>query len=816
MLAKPHLLALGLFVVFMFLFLAPLMQGQKIRQGDIEEFVGMSNEAREYQEKSGEKTYWSNAMFGGMPYGLLTKGREYNYSHSVKKGITFFMKGVQSHFFLGLLTAYLLLVCMGVNFWLSILGSLLFSFNINHLVLLSAGHNTKIAVIVVLPLILLGVLLCLRGKYLWGVVATFFGISWGIYMNHPQMLYYFALLLGLFLLIYVALGVYQKRFQNWLAFPSLLLALVLGVLSNFTQLKSSLASSEDTMRGSPILASKGQEAKSSSEVDGLEWNYAMNWSNGFLDLFSLYIPNIVGGSSNEKIKANTETGKILRQNGSKPRQGKVRAPMYWGKLPVTSGPYYLGASLIFFFVLSFFWLPNHLKYGTIAAILLGCLVSMGSHAEWLNRILFDHLPYFNKFRSPNSIMNVLPTFFILPALMGLQLFLQSKDSNRKKKSLLSTLLITGGLGVVFFLFTASMDFVGVGDSRFEGKQQWFLDLLIEDRKQILKLDIFRVLFLVLSTFGLCFFYMNGKIKNPLLFYSGLFFLIGGDLFTMKNRYIDSDNFVSRRKYDKLFAPRMIDQQIQSLEPGGRGFYRVLDMSINTFNSAKTSYHHNTVGGYSPAKLQRIQDMIDRHISKGNQEVINALNTKYFIVKGQKGPQLKINPGAYGNAWFVDSIKRVNSANEEIDYLEGNSLKKWAVVHQKEFNVEQLKGGQGSIKLKQYSPNKLVYDVETESGGLAVFSEIWYGPNKGWTASIDGQEIDMLRVDYFLRGIDLPKGNYTLEMKFLPTMQGKIFAQLGSGLGIMVFLIAIIFAIKSKNHRPIVMFESSEKEINQSK
>ena len=483
MLAKPHLWALGLFLIFMFLFLAPLMQGQKIRQGDIEEFVGMSNEAREYQEKSGEKTYWSNAMFGGMPYGLLTKGREYNYSHSVKKGITFFMKGVQSHFFLGLLTAYLLLVCMGVNFWLSILGSLLFSFNINHLVLLSAGHNTKIAVIVVLPLILLGVLLCLRGKYLWGIVATFFGISWGIYMNHPQMLYYFALLLGLFLLIYVAFGIYHNSFKNWLAFPSLLLALVLGVLSNFTQLKSSLASSEDTMRGSPILASKGQEAKSSSEVDGLEWNYAMNWSNGFLDLFSLYIPNIVGGSSNEKIKANTETGKILRQNGAKPRQGKVRAPMYWGKLPVTSGPYYLGASLIFFFVLSFFWLPNHLKYGTIAAIFLGCLVSMGSHAEWLNRILFDHLPYFNKFRSPNSIMNVLPTFFILPALMGLQLFLQSKDSSRKKKSLLSTLLITGGLGVVFFLFTSSMDFVGVGDSRFEGKQQWFLDLLIEDRKR---------------------------------------------------------------------------------------------------------------------------------------------------------------------------------------------------------------------------------------------------------------------------------------------------------------------------------------------
>lgn len=810
--AKPHILALGIFAVFMLLFLFPMMKGEKIRQGDIEEFIGMSNEATQHNEKTGEKTYWSNAMFGGMPHGLLVKGREYNYAHQVKKVVSLFMKGVKSQFFLGLITCYLLLICLGVNYWLSILGSLLFAFNINHIVLLSAGHNTKIAVIVVLPLILLGTLLSLRRKYLWGGVFAFFGVSWGIYMNHPQMLYYFAMLLGLFLVVYISIGVFNKTFKNWLAIPVLLLAVGLGVVSNYAQLRSTLSSSEATMRGAPILQNENREAKSSSEVKGLEWSYAMNWSNGYLDLLSLYIPNIVGGSSSEKIKVKSETGKILRQSGAKSKNGKVRAPMYWGKLPVTSGPYYLTAALIFLFVLSFFWIENKLKYAVVSAIVLGCLVSMGRNAEWLNRFLFDHLPFFNKFRSPNSLMNVLTTFFILPAFLGFQSFLNSKDLNKKKKSLMNSLLITGGIGLFFLIFSSTFNFMGVGDARYEGKQQWFLDLLIEDRKQLLKFDIARVLVLVGITFGLCYFFVLGKIKHSAALYISLIFLVLIDLIGMKNRYIDSDSYLSEQNYESLFNPRSVDLQIKNMETKGRGAYRVLDMSINTFNSAKTSYHHNTIGGYSPAKLQRIQDVIDQHISKGNQEVLNALNTKYFIVRGKQNGslQVQINQSAYGNAWFVDSIVEVNNANEEINSLKGYHLDKVAIVNKQDFgNMKRHSGGKGSIELVQYMPNNLQYKVSAQSGGLAVFSEIWYGPNKGWEAYINGKKIDILRANYILRALDLPKGEYTLEMRFSPKMEGKKLAQFGSSLGLLVLLLALIVSISPKNIKMRTMFETDK-------
>ncbi|MCB0662859.1 MAG: YfhO family protein, partial [Saprospiraceae bacterium] len=530
-----------------------------------------------------------------------------------------------------------------------------------------------------------------------------------------------------------------------------------------------------TMRGEPILETRG-EVTSSSETKGLEWGYAMQWSQGTMDVMSSLIPGIVGGSGQEPVSKSSAIAKFMRGTPN------PKAPLYWGSLPFTSGPPYLGAGIVFLFVLGLFLVKGKMKWWLGIATLLMILISMGRHFEFLNRIFFDYFPLFNNFRAPNSVMAVGAVFLPILGALGVQRILNKEiDGKEFKTALYWSAGITGGLCLFFALFGSSFfDFTAAVDAQY----QQAASALVEDRKSLMQSDSFRSFIIIAIAAGLLWAYYNNKVKSTVLFV-GLGLLFTVDLTMVGKRYLDNDSFVTERQYEQNFAPRQVDQQIMQ-DPDL--YYRVLDLSINTFNSAQSSYFHKTIGGYHAAKLQRYQDMIDYHITKGNQQVLNMLNTKYIINKEEKA---QLNQGAMGNGWFVGNIQLVDNANKEIEALSNFDPATTAVVH-KEFEsyVNGLNGaGTGTVSLTNYAPNKLTYTVNSSADQLAVFSEIWYGPNKGWKAYIDGNEAPHIRVDYCLRGLKIPSGQHEVIFEFNPEsfQKGETISYISSSILLLAFL-----------------------------
>ncbi len=800
----PHLAAIVLFLIVNFAYFAPQFQGQKVEQGDKISNIAMKGELLEFQEKTGKTYYWNNSMFSGMPWGMLTYGTEYNYT-SIFEKISFLGLGRPANIFLkGMIFCYLVLVLLGVNPWLSIAGAIAFAFGANNFVLYEAGHNTKLSVIMTLPLLVGGFLLSFRKRYLLGGLLVALGTAIAIYDTHIQMVYYTFLALAVLGVAMLVDAIMKKEFLHFgKATGFLLVGLLLGVGANVAQLYSSQNFSKDTMRGEPILASanKTQAPKSSSEVEGLEWEYAMNWSNGWIDVFSLLIARAAGGSSAEEVSSSSQSAQLLRQSGiPQGSDGTFQGPMYWGPLPFTSGPYYVGTLILFFFVLSLFLLDGPLRWGFLASFIFLCLLSLGDNASWFNRPLFDYFPLFNKFRSPNSVMSIMSSILIIPGFMALNKVFEERD----EETLMRPVLITGGilgaiclffalLGGSFFSFTGPADMDGQGGFRYS---QQVMDIFIADRKSLLSSDAFRALGMVFMATALLWAWLKGRLNNKWIIIAALGIVMVIDLWSVGKRYLDQDNFITAQEYESKFAARPIDQQIKQREPKGRAYYRVFDLSINTFNSSSTSYHHNTIGGYNAAKLQRYQDLIDYHISKGNQQVLNMLNTKYVISRER---QLQVNDQALGNAWFASNIIEVGTPNEEIEALSQNfNAASDAVILKKDFqNV--LDGftpgdGSGSIELSSYEPNKLVYSVNTSQDQLAVFSEVWYGPDKGWKATIDGQPAEIIRANYLLRALKVPAGAQKIEFTFTPKILtgGVAITSISSILIVLATLAGIYF------------------------
>jgi hypothetical protein len=763
----PHLLAVVIFAIASMVYFSPQLEGKVVQQGDIINFIAMAKEARDYQEKTGEVALWTNTMFGGMPTYQISAPQQNNLMRVVEKVSQLGFDRPIGYFIMGMLLFYILLIGLGVHVGVAIIGALAFGLSTNHMVLFEAGHTSKVRAIFTLAPVLLGIVWAYRGRYLWGGVAFAVGMGLNIYANHPQMTYFF----GLFALIYViwkAVEAFRvgEAMRIVKASAFLLAGLVLAIGASASKIWTTYEYAEDTMRGAPILESRSDAPASSSETDGLEWGYAMQWSNGWKDLGASLIPGFVGGSSSEPLGASSATLKDLRQKGARVGDS-IPLPVYWGDLPFTSGPAYFGAIVFFLFILGLQLRRDALTMWSGVTVLLSFFLSLGSNLEWFNRLFFEYVPMYNKFRTPNSILSV--TTLFLPLVGGLVL----SDIVRHKftqAELLKGLKWAGGVVAGFAVLIA---LIGPSLFSFEspGDQQLVqsglsLDAMIEDRKSFMRMDAIRTALFVLATAMLVYFYEKKKLALGILLGAvGLLTVI--DLWGVDLRYVNEDSFVSKRDYDRAYQPRPVDQQIlQDTDPS----YRVYDRTINSFNSASTSYFHKTIGGYHPAKLQRYQDLIDRHIAPGNMAVFNMLNTRYFIVPGGDGaPVVQRNKFALGNSWFVDSIVIVDNANEEIEALNGLKPGETAVVH-KEFSdyVSRFDPEpQGDIRLSSYSPNVMVYDVNTSSDQLAVFSEIWYGPNKGWKSYIDGEEVPHIRVNYALRAIKVPAGRHKIEFKFEP-------------------------------------------------
>lgn len=793
--ALPHLLAILAILLVNCIYFYPELNGKILGQpggGDQIANINGANELETYRRQTTDPVLWTNAIFGGMPVYQLSfspSGKKMGLLHGI---FNLFFTGSIGIFNLIMISFYLACVLMGVNVWVSLIGALSFAFITNNFVLLEASHNTKLWTLGYSPLIIAGMVLTFNKKYFLGGVVFAVGMSLNIYANHPQMTYY----LGLGMLFYVLLKSYEflknGEWKSLLIVGSILSAgVVLAIAGSAASLLTTYEYSEDTMRGKPILTATNTNnttnAASSSEVDGLEWNYAMQWSNGLVDLLAVIIPGAAGGGTNEKVGQSSAFAKAVRQRGSTTQY----APLYWGDLPFTEGPTYFGAILFFLFVFGLFVVEGSIKWFTGLAALLTILMSMGNNLNGFNRLLFDYLPLLNKFRAPSSILGVTSIFTTILAILALsKLISKEVKTELALNSLKFSGLITGGLLLVLGLLgTSIFDFTAAGDARYA--QSGLVPSIIEDRKSLFQSDAFRSLGFILFGMGLIWAFLKQKINQYILIF-GIGALSIIDLWGVGKRYVDNDSFTVKTNFEQNFSPRPVDQQIMNLEPKGRGFYRVYDLSIKTFQENTASHYHNTIGGYHPAKLQRFDDLIYRHIVKGNMSVLNMLNTKYIITR--EG-QVQTNTQALGNAWFVDGIQQVMTANEEIDALSNFNPATTAIVLNKEFGKADnwfSPQKNGSIALTDYKPHYLTYQSNANSDQLAVFSEIWYGPDKGWNAYIDGKQVEHFRANYALRAMKIPAGQHKIEFKFEPSsynIGNKV--SLAASLSTILLLIAAI-------------------------
>ncbi|MCO6478728.1 MAG: YfhO family protein [Phaeodactylibacter sp.] len=784
--AIPHLIAIAIFLVACAAYFSPQLQGKVPQQSDIIQYRGMAQEAKEFYERTGEQTLWTNSMFGGMPtyqINTVSAGNNLKVLDSIS---SLFINAPIGRFFAAMLGFYILMVVLGANQWLAVIGGIAFGLTTNTLILYEAGHLTKVKSISYLPLVAAGLMLAFRRRYLLGGILFAVGLGLNIMANHVQMTYYFFLTLIIFGIAQLVYSIQRKELAHFgKAAAALLVGGLLAIGSAASNLWITYEYAKDTMRGEPILETQG-EPTSSSETEGLEWDYAMMWSNGAIDLFSSFIPGVAGGGSQEPVGPNSAVVKDLQSKGAR-LPANFSAPLYWGSLPFTSGPSYFGAVIFLFFLMGLFLVKGPVKWWIGLGALLTFMLSMGKNLEWFNRLFFEYFPLYNKFRTPNSILSV--TAFLAPTLGLLALHKVVNDKVSKEEALRSLMIAGGiaGLASLFFAFLGPsfFDFTSPQDQRY-AQAGYDVNAIIADRKALMRSDAFRSLILVLLSGGLLWAYLQEKVKLNILLI-GLAVLTIFDLWTVGRRYVNNDIFVSSTQYQANFQPSPADQQIlQDPDPN----FRVYDATASTFQSSRASYFHKSIGGYHAAKLQRYQDIIDRHLSQNNQQVLDMLNTRYFIVNGQDGqPAVRRNPNALGNAWFVGNIRMVNTANEEIDALNDFDPSNDAVVHQ-EFSdyVSGLNPSKaGAISLTKYEPNHLTYQSDAPSEQFAVFSEIWY--NKGWQAYIDGEPVEHIRVNYILRGLRVPAGQHTIEFKFEP----KAFARgkLVSGIFSTIILLGLL-------------------------
>lgn len=767
--AAPHLIALVVFVLVSVAYFLPQISGKVLTQSDIISYRATSQEIAEHRDQYGEEPLWTNSLFSGMPAYQISVRSTTNLLQYVKKVVYLGFKHPIGSFIFGMIGFYILMLVLGVNPYLAMTAGALYSLGTIHLVLLEAGHNSKIITLFSSAPVIAGIILTYRGHLLKGGLLFALAMGLNLMSNHPQMTYY----LGLALLPLVATYLVQAvRNGEAVTFAKasgvLLIGLLLAVGSSYDRIATTIEYADDTMRGKPVLESTSGVA-SSSETDGLAYDYAMGWSNGASDLLVSWIPNVVGGRTIGTVSKDTPYGKVLRA-----RQD-VQTYTYFGGLPSTAGPTYFGAIIFYLFILFLFTGSGPLRWWSLVAVVFTFMLSMGSNLGWFNHFFFEYVPLYNKFRAHSSITGVTAVIVTLAGFYGLSQLLQREDKSAVLRPfMIGTGVIAGVTLLIAMLGPSLMDLTSQYDSQFAANPE-VLDALLETRADMVKYSALRSLGFILAAAGLLYFYLKGAVNQGILI--GAIALLGfADIVPVDKQYLGADNWATPRKSEATFAPRPVDTQIlRDTDP----HYRVMD--TRQFNSALPSYHHKHIGGYHPAKLQRYEDLKNRYLisSTGqaimDMNVINMLNTKYIIDYDQQGePSAQRNTAALGNAWFVTNIQSVASANEELAALAGLDTRQTAVVHQEfaDYVSGLATGNAGSIKLSSYKANELTYRSSTTQEGLAVFSEVWYGPDKGWQAYIDGQPADHIRVNYALRALRIPAGDHEVRFEFRPASYAR--------------------------------------------
>ena len=784
----PDIVAIVVFAVISFAYFCPAVtEGRILSQHDSVAGIGAGQEGKEYYERTGERTRWTNSIFGGMPtYQMAPSYDSTNLLKSIENLYHLYLPTYVWYVFVMLLGFYILLRAFDFKVWMAALGAIIWAFSSYFFIIIAAGHIWKFITLAYIPPTIAGMVLCYRGKYLWGGLVTALFVALQISSNHVQMSYYF-LFVMLFMAIAYGVQAYRENAlaSYWKRTGVLVLAGLLGVCINLSNLYHTYEYSKESMRGKSELVKENSANQTGS---GLERDYITQWSYGIGETFSLLVPNVKGGASvplaaNEKAmeKANPMYGSIYSQLGQ-----------YWGEQPGTSGPVYVGAFVVFLFVLGLFIVKGPMKWALLSATVLSILLSWGKNFMGFTDFFIDYVPMYNKFRAVSSILVIAEFTIPLLAMLALKEVVSTPSViKERKKDFLISFGLTGGLALLFAIFPKVFFPSYVSTMEMNALQSIPADQLVpllanleEVRMSLFTSDALRSFFFVLIGVNLILAYGMGKLKQNVLI-AALAVLCLVDMWDVNKRYLSDDQFVDKQVQTQGFQQTETDKMILEDEALD---YRVLNLASNTFNENNTAYWHKSIGGYHAAKLRRYQEMIEEHISGemnglfqavadagGEMEqlnpldfpVLNMLNTKYFIFPLQGGQTVPLeNPFALGNAWFVEEVQYVDNANEEIEAIHGFDPLRTAVVDKKfaEMVKPMSSDSTATIELLAYEPNYLKYEVNSEKGGTVVFSEIYY---PGWQSTIDGEEVPHGRANYILRAMNVPAGKHVVEFRFDP-------------------------------------------------
>ncbi len=791
----PYLIALATFIIVALAYFSPVLEGEKLYQSDIAQYIGMSKEIKDFRAEHDAEPYWTDAAFGGMPAYQVSAYYPNNYIKKLDKLIRF-LPHPADYLMLYFVGFFVLLMILKVDWRLAIFGALAFGFSTYLIIILGVGHNAKAHAIGYMPLLIGGVLLVFQKKYFSGFVLTTLVAALEIAAGHVQMTYYLFFMLFLLGIVYFSKAIKEKDYLNFSkSVGILLLAGVLSIVINANHLLPTREYAKESTRGVSELTIS-PEGKPKEATKGLSPDYITEYSYGILETMNLFIPRFMGGGNAENLGTDSYTYNFLKEKiGARQAKDFVKhAPSYWGNQPIVAAPAYIGAVFMFLFVLSFFLVETNTKRWLLFSIVLALLLSWGKNLSFLTDFFINYVPLYTKFRAVSSIQVLIELAIPILGLLALQklLFDESISKETKEKALKFAVVITAGLALFFMLVGGSwFAFEGGSDGYYEQMIPGFSDALIQDRKSLLFNDSLRSLVLVLLAGASLWLFIKEKIKLlPAIGILG--FLLVFDVVSVAKRYVNAVDFVTARKVEKPFIASDIDKAILQ----DKSHYRVANFTVNPMNDGSTSYFHKSIGGYHAAKPRRYQELFDYQIAQNNNEVLNMLNTKYLILANDKGEtQVQVNAESYGNAWFVTDVKWVNSANDEIIALDSltqniailrNSYKD--LVSKNTWAIDST----ATIKLIKYSPNEVTYQSNSKIQQLALFSEMYY--SKGWKAYVDTNEIEILRANYVLRALVLLEGKHTIIFKFEPDIvqKGAWISLVGYMIFILLSLIGWIF------------------------
>lgn len=790
--ALPYLAAIVIFVFIALTYFSPLLEGKVLRQSDITQFKGMSKEISDFRDRTGQEALWTNSMFGGMPAYQISVQYKGNILSYIDQLLQLYLPQPAGMVFLYMLGFFILLLVLKVDKWLAVAGAIAFAFSSYLFIIFEAGHNSKAHAIGYMAPVLAGIILTYRGRYLAGGIMAAIALSLELLANHLQITYYLLLIAGVFVITELIGSIRQKTLPSFAkATGVLLIASVFAVATNITNLWATYEYGKETIRGKTELTTE-----KSNRTSGLDKDYATGWSYGKWETFTLLIPNFNGGSSQGAVSETSNTYKALKAQNIDDSQAKKvikSLPLYWGTQPGVAGPVYIGAIIVFLFVFALFAVDNKYKWWLVAATVLSILLAWGKNFMPFTDFFLHYVPGYNKFRAVSMTLVMAELCMPLLAVLGLQkIFSGEIDQKKLLKYLYYSVGIAGGISLIFAVAgSAFFDFISPSDEQYKAYfPDWLMAAIREDRASLLSADAFRSLMYIVLAGAAIWAMINKKIKKT-LFYSFLILLILLDMWTVNRRYLNSDSFVRKSVAAVPFQPSAADQIImKDKDPD----FRVFNQTVgNPFADASTSYFHKSLGGYHGAKLRRYQELIDHQLAKGNMNVYNMLNTKYFIVPDEKTgqPQMQINMQALGNAWFVNNAHFVNNADEELNALNDFVPSETAVIDKRFQNQVSghfiSKDSLATITLTSYEPNHLVYKSVTSKEQLAVFSEIYY--DKGWNAYIDDKPAPYFRADYVLRAMIVPAGTHTIEFKFEP----KVY-RIGEKISFASSLILVLIAL----------------------